>query len=90
MACFTYKILMLASSLHGSFLFLDPYVILDFSSHSQCHSEAASDVVLEKDRLSGTMEPLVSHNIADVRLVCSRMVQVTGLCLTAIIKQFEP
>jgi len=71
MACFTYKILTLFSSLRGSFVFLDTCFILDFSSRSQCHSEATSDVVLFNDRISGTMEPSVSHNIARVILVCS-------------------
>lgn len=71
MACFSYKILILLSSLRGSFMFLDTSFILDFSSHSQCHSEATSGVVLLNDRISGTMEPSVSHDTALVILVCS-------------------
>jgi len=45
MAYFTYKIIILSSSFRGSFVFLDTCFILEFSSHSQCHSEATSDVV---------------------------------------------
>jgi hypothetical protein len=51
-------------------MFLNTCFILDFSSHSQCYSEATSDVLLN-DRISGTMEPSVSHNTARVILVCS-------------------
>lgn len=71
MACFTYKILILSSSLRGIFMFLYTCVTLDFSSNSQCHSEATSDVVLLNDRISGTMKPSVSHDTAHVILVCS-------------------
>jgi len=71
MACFTYKILILSSSLRGSIMFLDTCVLLDFSSHSLYHSEATSDVVLLNNRISGTLEPSISHDTACVILVCS-------------------